>query len=277
MSKPISYRPKLWFLFLVLAICFNGTWTTNEFGYKPSLGARGTTEKGYFDSGLDRIDTRLGKVVWVGDPKYGTTVQTALTAIGTTNPTVLRVPVGTWAITADLPVPANVTLKPERGAILTISTTKTLTINGPLEAGPYQIFSCAGSGKVLFGSGTVKEVYPEWWATNTTPGTTDMQPAIQAALNSLPYGGKVQLCDSIYKLETYYSAGPINGHLIWPQVNGISLVGVGTGATTLRGKDHAVTEYGVIFIHATSSAGIYYPRVADLTIRGAANQAAVPG
>jgi hypothetical protein len=40
---------------------------------------------------------------------------------------------------------------------------QTLLIAGTLDAGLYQIFSCIGTGKVVFGSGAVKEVYPEWW------------------------------------------------------------------------------------------------------------------
>ena len=137
-------------IFLVLAgfgSGLAGNWTSNNFLYKPSLGARGTVEKNTYDSGVDRVDARLGKEIWVGDPKYGTTFQAALNAIGA-NQAILRLPTGTHSIDADLAVPANVTLKPERGAILAIATTKTLTINGGLEAGLYQIFSCIGTGKV---------------------------------------------------------------------------------------------------------------------------------
>ena len=68
-----------------------GLWTTNEFIYKPSLGARGETEKSTYDSGMDRVDGRLAKEVWVGDPKFGTTLQNALTTLGATV-AVLRVP-----------------------------------------------------------------------------------------------------------------------------------------------------------------------------------------
>ena len=111
-----------------------GLWTTNEFIYKPSQGARGEREKSTYDSGQDRVDVRLAKEVWVGDPKFGATLQDALTALGATT-AVLRVPKGTCNLDANLTIPPNITLKPERGAILAIATTKTLTINGKLEAG----------------------------------------------------------------------------------------------------------------------------------------------
>ncbi|HEX9883870.1 MAG TPA: right-handed parallel beta-helix repeat-containing protein [Desulfobaccales bacterium] len=139
-----------------------GSWTAHEFIYKPALGARGTTEKNTFDSGLDRVDARLGKQVWVGDPNYGATLQNAITAIGSTACT-LNVPAGTHSIAADLIIPTNVHLRVHRGATLAVATTKTLTLNGPLEAGLYQIFSWSGTGKVVFGAGAVKEVYPQWW------------------------------------------------------------------------------------------------------------------
>jgi parallel beta-helix repeat protein len=156
-----------WFggLLLGLAWCsmaYAGTLTTNEFFYKPSLGARGVQEKGAFDSGLDRVDARLGKELWVGDPKMGNTLQEAITAIGS-DKVILRLPAGTYSITENLTVPGNVTLKVEQGALLAIGNGKTLTINGSIEAGLYQTFSCTGTGKVAFGAGYYKTVRPEWW------------------------------------------------------------------------------------------------------------------
>jgi hypothetical protein len=156
-----------------------GTWTANEFLYKPDLGARGVAEKSHYDTGLDRIDARLGKTIWVGDPKYGATLQTTITAIDTTA-CILRVPGGTHNITDDLTIPANITLRVERGATLAIATAKTLTINGTLEAGAYQIFSCTGTGKVLFGAGASKAVLADWWDNTDYTAVTK---AIAAASN----------------------------------------------------------------------------------------------
>ena len=174
-------------IFLCLTVissqAWGGTWSPNNFLYKPSLGARGAAEKASFDGGLDRLDARLGKETWVGDPNYGTTFSTVVTAIGANN-VILRIPAGTHSIAANLTVPANITLKPERGATLAIADGKTLTINGGLEAGPYQIFSCAGTGKVEFGPGSIKEAYPEWWGA-VADGATDCSAAIQAAVRAV--------------------------------------------------------------------------------------------
>ena len=164
--KKITY-----FLIALLLVIFSGqVWadtgatTTHGFLYKPPLAARGQIEKNTFDAGLDRVDARLGKEIWVGDPNYGTTFQAAVTAIGSNN-VILRVPAGTHNITADLTVPANITLKPERGAVFTIATGKTLTINGGLEAGSYPVFSYSGTGKAML-NGPQSIVRATWF-----PGT----------------------------------------------------------------------------------------------------------
>ena len=104
----------------------------------------------------------------------------ALADIGASNRTLYLAP-GTWTITADLTVDANVTLLMPPGAILAIATTKTVTINGPLEAGRYQIFSCTGTGKVVLGTGSVDKVYPQWWGAVSDGPTTDDTAALQSA------------------------------------------------------------------------------------------------
>ena len=112
---------------------------------------------------------------------------------------------GDWVVDDNITLTSNVSVL--QNADLQIATTKTLTINGSLDAGPYQIFSCTGTGKVVFGAGAVKEIYPEWWATNTSPGTTDMTTAIQAAhdasvsSNSGPFA-PVAFSNNQYKFST---------------------------------------------------------------------------
>ena len=94
--------------------------------------------------------------------------------------------------TDDSTVPGNVTLKIEHGGKITVNAGKTLTINGPFQAGLNHVFD--GSGKVVFGPGAVSEVLPEWWKTNAIPGTTDMGPALSSAANSIStHGGVIKL------------------------------------------------------------------------------------
>lgn len=104
----------------------------------------------------------------------------AIDGIGTSEKTLVIA--SEEAVTDDKTVPLNVTLKFFQGGSINVSTGKTVTINGHVEAELYQIFK--GSGSIAFGAGVIKEVYPEWWTENTTPGTTDMTAAIQAAFYS---------------------------------------------------------------------------------------------
>lgn len=123
-----------------------GSLTTNKFFYKPSSGARGDIEKKNFDASLDRIDARLGKEIWVGDPNYGTTLQDAITAIGTTNKSILRIPAGAWAINSYFVIPNNITLKFENGAYLNLSGLPSTDIQGMASSGTVTVITWTGHG-----------------------------------------------------------------------------------------------------------------------------------
>jgi hypothetical protein len=228
----------------------SGTWTANNFLYKPATGARGEAQKNLFDSGLDRIDARLGKEVWVRDPNYGQSLQSAIAAIGYAQ-RILRVPSGTYNITSDLTVPANITLKPERGTLFLVATGKTLTINGPFQAGPYQVFSCTGTGKVVFGAGAVKEVYPEWWGTH--------QDAVTAAGASITaIGGALRLSQPL----TFTACATPYSNVTYEGRNGTSAVitcGGDFAAFKATATVSNVTFKGIKFVSsATTQPDIYF-------------------
>jgi hypothetical protein len=219
-------------IFLGQSWAATGTTTTHGFFYKPPLAARGEVEKNNFEAGLNRVDARLGKEIWVGDPNYGTTFQSAVTAIGS-NAVILRVPAGTYNISADLTVSANITLKPERGAVFAVATGKTLTINGGLEAGLYQIFSCSGTGKVVFGPGSVTEAYPEWGGA-VADGTTDSATGINLiAAACKPYGIPFKLSAGVYKTTKSLDFTNGNPTLYY---SGWKISGAGEYVTTILGN-----------------------------------------
>ena len=132
----------------------------------------------------------------------------ALQAIGE-DERVLYLAPGEWPVSGSLTIPSNVSLKFERGARLNISSGVTVTFEGGLEAGIYQIFD--GDGDVLFTFGDkpdqVKEVYPQWWGA-VTGDTTDEAVMTQntKALSAAIYTQKMFLPEGIYKIN-----GSLNG------------------------------------------------------------------
>ena len=114
-------------------------------------------------------------------------------------------------------IPSNITLRFERGARLAIATGVTVTINSPFNAGLQQVFSCTGTGKVVFGPGSIKEVYSEWWGKSATNDS----PYIQAAVNSLPtgtiYGGGTIVLSQTYVIDTQITVGGylVQGNIIF--------------------------------------------------------------
>ena len=108
---------------------------------------------------------------------------------------------GSYTISAPKTVTTHV--KVPKGVLYTKAGAGTLTFSGTFEAGLYQVFSSFASGNVTFSSGSVKEVYPQWWGA-TAGLTSDSSSAITAALAAF---GQVKInstfrVDSMIELET---------------------------------------------------------------------------
>ena len=113
----------------------------------------------------------------------------------------------------------------DAGAVITVNTGVTLTINGPFEAGLYQVF--AGAGQVIFDSGAVTEVYPEWWGAKgdgVTVDTNYIQAASTACTDTgitLALGAKTYIIDggvsfvghSVVGADAYYTRLQANSEL----------------------------------------------------------------
>jgi hypothetical protein len=80
---------------------------------------------------------------------------------------------GTWMVDSNVTIPSNVTCRIPRGCVFNISSGVTLTINGDIDAGLYQIFS--GSGSVS--APNAKDAPPNWWGA-ALDGSTDDTTAI---------------------------------------------------------------------------------------------------
>lgn len=171
----------------------------------------------------------------------------------------------------NLTIPSDRAVKIIKGGSIYVATGKTLTINGPFDAGLYQVFGTGGS--IAFGSNTIA-VYPEWWGAHGD-GVTDDTGFIETALNT---GKKVRLSDKTYacnitivrngshlegKLGYFNTTGdPISGTILKPYIGtnpvidinagdptdgiiirGISFVGNGTGiGLRLEYVRHSVFE-----------------------------------
>lgn len=129
-------------------------------------------------------------------------------------------------LSANLTVPTTTTYSPIRGAIITDDASDaTLTINGPVVAGLYQIFNWgAGSGDVTFGSTHTPIVHPHWFGA-VVDGATDDQAAWQAAFDSFPTRGG--------RLQAPVGESDVGSTIVWPN-NGstcypIDLVGHDVG------------------------------------------------
>jgi hypothetical protein len=137
----------------------------------------------------------LNSVIFVDRTKY-TSLQAALTAVGTTGVIEVLPTVGTLSVPASATIPVGVMLRIDQGAILSIASGRTLTTCAPI-AGPYEIF--AGLGTVqLVEPCSNDTVRPEWWGAvpdgsyNKAAGAivsasgTDSAPAFASALAALP-------------------------------------------------------------------------------------------
>jgi hypothetical protein len=178
---------------------------------------------------------------WIDVRAYAT-VTLANTAAYSTGKTLL--------ITQECILPASTTLTASvmviKGGSFTHVHPFTLTINGPFEAGLYQVFSGFSAGDVTFGPGAVKEVYPEWWGNNTTPGTTDMILPITYAIGSITSTSAmiVKFSPCAYKITTPilidrdYTTLDLNGGAIYQATINTDAIQIAkaTGGATARNR-----------------------------------------
>ena len=186
----------------------------------------------------------------------------AVKGVGKT-PTTLVLGPGAWPIAATLTIPPNVNLKPMRGAVFAVATGVALTLNGGLEAGPYQIFSCAGTGKVMLGLGAVREVLPEWWGAKGDDSTDDT-PALNLAHIACPTGGVIYLTPGkIYKTTGWLLTKTLS---LVTDAPASSYIGIASSAIKAAGSQSYVVKF--LGTHSNDSSGYLRPYIRNLAFDG---------
>jgi hypothetical protein len=96
------------------------------------------------------------------------------------------VPKGTYRFDNSGTIPAGAALGFMNGALLQPNTGATITIAGPIEAGPYQIFDFSLGGSVRFtGNGCIEHYLPQWFGVKGD-NTVNEVPALMAMVASIP-------------------------------------------------------------------------------------------
>jgi hypothetical protein len=113
---------------------------------------------------------------------------------GITKPVYLELGGATYTVSANMTVPANVTISFAGGAKLSVNSGITLTYNGGIDAPLTQIF--AGSGTVTMNA-RAPEIYPEWFGAARN-GSTDDSAAIQRAVTAMSPGGVLKFSHGTY-------------------------------------------------------------------------------
>lgn len=178
------------------------------------------------------------------------TITSALTAIGTTNQTVLVLRPGTWVFGRNIDWSAytNVVFKIIPGAVIRHED-YTLNLPNP-EAGAYHWL--AGTGAVTF-TGSLKEILPEWFEVKGDGSTLDTI-ALQAVINStdrvIRLGPYTYLVDCPKAITL--ASGPTKCSLVMK--SNMHLIGV-SGKTTLRMKDGVSSDLNPVHFNMFASNG----------------------
>ena len=102
-------------------------------------------------------------------------------------------------LTVALTIPSDRHLEFLEGGKITLGDYN-LTINGPLTAPISQRFVENGAGKVSFGKGYVKGLYPQWWGA-VGDGVTDDTAAFLAAINAASDGTEILVPAGTYLID----------------------------------------------------------------------------
>jgi len=178
------------------------TYSSNAEGYKNSAATSASTATTKASEASSSAASALASAALASESvhsytEYGS-LSAMVTAIGSNKATVI-IDSTPPNLTAALTIPTNIHLIWYAGAIL--SGSFTLTIQGPISAGPYQIFS----SPIVLGKASCNEVYVEWFGAKADD-STNCYTAFQAAINSVTSTGytvsTIKLLGGVYRIGT---------------------------------------------------------------------------
>ena len=194
---------------------------------------------------------KLNGIIDVKEPRFGakgdgtTDDRAALNlarahATGLTNGGMLFFPPGTYRVSSNLTFESDVTLFFAGGAMLSVDTAITVTINGGLIAPLRQIFS--GAGTVLPNSEFIDALYPHWWGALGN-GSADDYTAITACITAARNTSQrtVKLTAGTFLIGTL----PLD-------ISGVNVHGAGCIATKIKRSNSASGAYTVKLDGSTS-------------------------
>ncbi|WP_282081074.1 hypothetical protein [Aquimarina algiphila] len=164
----------------------------------------------------------------------------------------------TVTFTEDLTIPENVILNFNVRDRMIINAGVTVTINGIISAGKFQIFEIAAGGKVN-GCPQIEYVTPHWWGVDDT-GTNPISDIFQTSIESFPCIKKFVASGSfLVNKEILLS---VNGRHY--DFNGSTFIGVTTGTDnggliTIGGRDFSINDKHSVE-DVTLIGGTYIPK-----------------
>jgi hypothetical protein len=117
------------------------------------------------------------------------------------------VPRGTYSIQSNVTIARNIVF--EQGAILKPAASVTITINGWINAGDWQIFDTSAASSLITGAIKNPRLLPEWWGAAGDDTADDLLPIQRCARAAYDAGMKgVQLLDKTYRVtDTIHGNG----------------------------------------------------------------------
>ena len=204
---------------------------------------------------LIKINSVSGQTVddvgpWVDVMDYDGSFSDAIVAIGSDNKTLL-IP-NELSIASDVTVPSNISVLFLKGGSLNISSGVTVTINGSISSGLYQIFSKVGNIRITHNN-TV--VYAVWWRHSTTNCYKENDNIIGKTMDAIPNGGTVKLLAGTYI------------HKLIEVGNDVILQGIGY-STVIKLPDNLLKGAGIGLCGITAKDGAERVTVRDLQYDG---------